>query len=180
MFLLRNPEKAELNQYWYSAKTIEQVVRELETVSPKRVAFVSTPSLFFSVSEEFRKNSSLLDYDSKWKAVPGFVQYDFNHPVDLPGELRGQFDYVVVDPPFITEEVWTKYAETVQWLLSEAQGGKVLCSTIAENAPMMQRLLGLQPIPFKPSIPHLVYQYLFYTNYSPSVLCTANPEIPED
>ncbi len=49
-----------------------------------------------------------------------------------------------------------------------------------ENEPMMKEVLGLSAVAFKPSIPKLVYQYLFYVNYTPTVLCQVNPEIPED
>lgn len=31
--------------------------------------------------------------------------YDFTKPEDIPHEVRGTFDMVVVDPPFITKEV---------------------------------------------------------------------------
>ena len=51
--------------------------------------------------------------------------YDFNKPEEFPSELRGQFDMVVVDPPFITREVWEKYAVTSHLLLktgSDADG----------------------------------------------------------
>lgn len=35
-------------------------------------------------------------------------------------------------------------------------GGKVVGSTVAENAALMDRLLGAKPVAFRPSIPHLV------------------------
>ena len=45
------------------------------------------------------------------------------------GCIRG--DLCVVDPPFITEDVWRKYAEAVRLCLRP--GGKVMCTTVAEN-----------------------------------------------
>lgn len=60
------------------------------------------------------------------------------------------------------------------------RAGKVLLSTIAENEGMMHELFGARPVPFLPSIPHLVYQYRFYANYEPTRLAEANPEIPEE
>ena len=44
--------------------------------------------------------------------------------------------------------------QSARLLLGE--GGKVLASTIQENAPMMEALLGVRPQRFLPSIPHLV------------------------
>jgi 16S rRNA G966 N2-methylase RsmD len=49
-----------------------------------------------------------LEFDEKFKIEKGFVFYDFNKPLDLPAELKGKFDFILIDPPFITEEVWTK------------------------------------------------------------------------
>jgi hypothetical protein len=38
------------------------------------------------------------------------VYYDFNKYEELSKDLHGYFDMVVIDPPFITREVWEKYA----------------------------------------------------------------------
>ena len=46
------------------------------------------------------------------------------------------------------------WRQTTKLLL--APGGKVLASTIQENAPMMKELLDVNPTVFFPSIPHLV------------------------
>ena len=89
--------------------------------------------------------------------------------------MRGSFDMAVIDPPFITREVWEKYTEAAKILVKE--GGKLLCSTIDENADFMNELLGVTAIKFRPSIPNLVYQYSFYTNYSDEKQDQPNPEI---
>jgi hypothetical protein len=46
-----------------------------------------------------------------------------------------------------------------------------------ENAEMMKELLDCNMQIFKPSIPHLVYQYALYTNYVSSNLSKPNPLI---
>ena len=92
--------------------------------------------------------------------------------------LKGTFDMAVIDPPFITREVWEKYAETARFLLKP--GGAVMGSTIAENAGFMKELLNCEPQTFMPSIPTLVYQYKFYASYPSSSLNEKNPEIPDD
>ena len=47
------------------------------------------------------------------------------------------FDFVLADPPFITEEVWQKYAVAIKKLIKKDQDGKIigniLLSTIDEN-----------------------------------------------
>ena len=47
---------------------------------------------------------------------------------------------VVIDPPFITREVWEKYTEAAKILL-KPEGGLVLGSTIDENESFMGELL---------------------------------------
>lgn len=141
-----------------------------------------------------------MQLDTQWEKDPGFVRYDFNEPEAIPEELHHAFDMIVVDPPFITREVWEKYATTMRLLAKQpvadgddaaaSSGGaggeakdeppcRYLVSTIAENAEMMEELLGVKPQAFKPSIPNLVYQYNLYCNYPSEGLSVANPEIPE-
>ena len=62
----------------------------------------------------------------------------------------------MIDPPFITAACLEGYAATVRLLL--APGGKVLLSTVRENEALLAGLLGLKPLAFLPSLPHLVYQ----------------------
>ena len=89
----------------------------------------------------------------------------------------------VIDPPFITREVWEKYTEAVKLLLKKDENnvidGKLLCSTIDENKDFMMELLNVAPTVFRPSIPNLVYQYNFYTNYKDDAQLEKNPEIPD-
>ena len=56
---------------------------------------------------------------------------------------------------------------------------KILVSSIAENDGQLKRLLNLDIKNFKPSIPHLVYQYNFFANYDDEELNQKNPEIIE-
>ena len=102
--------------------------------------------------------------------------YDFNKPEEIPESEKGLYDFVVIDPPYITREVWEKYAEAVKIVL--ADGGKILLSTIDENEAMLQEVLNVRRVTFRPSIPNLVYQYSFYANYEDEELDKVNPEIP--
>uniref|UniRef100_A0A6T7IIE5 N6-adenine methyltransferase n=1 Tax=Bigelowiella natans TaxID=227086 RepID=A0A6T7IIE5_BIGNA len=175
-FLLRTKEDGDLNQYWYSLNTIDAMVKEVME-NAKVCAFLSTPSVYFSLPKksELRTNSKVFDLDKRFKKDPGFVEYDFNKPDEIPKEIHGKFDYVVIDPPFITEEVLTLYAKAAKLLLQEE--GKILISTLVENAAIVKKLYGGMPCKFQPSIPKLVYQYNFYTNYEASALKETNPEI---
>ena len=64
-FLNKTSENRELNQYWYSKSTIETLcnaIREsIDICGGRRVAFLSTPSLFFSLTKDERDHCALLD-----------------------------------------------------------------------------------------------------------------------
>ena len=102
---------------------------------------------------------------------------------------------MIIDPPFITEEVyaqpillftiirfvfffkvWAKYAETANLLLTP-DSGKIICTTIQENEVFLKKLLNVSPAIFQPCIPNLVYQYSLFTNYKSDIFSKINPEI---
>jgi len=160
-------------------------IEEQAAATDGEVAFLSTPSLYFSVSPATRQRARLLDFDTQWAGDPGFVKYDYQHPKALPAELKHRFAMVVIDPPFITEEVWENYAEAAQYLLLENEADdnkesskrKILCTTVAENAGLLQTLLGVIERRFQPSIPKLVYQFSSFSNYESARLDQINPEL---
>jgi hypothetical protein len=97
---------------------------------------------------------------------------------------------VVIDPPFITEQVWEMYAKAVEYLLLKDDGSedgknsssssnnrRILCTTVAEKADLLQALLGVEERRFQPSIPKLVYQFSSFSNYESARLNEINPEL---
>jgi len=180
-FLKLTGEDESMNQYWFSEKTIEFLVKQVEKHG-KKVAFVSTPSIFFSVSKEFQDNCYLFDYDKAFmKKHKNALFFDFNDFTDIPPD--NTFDFIVVDPPFITEDAWTKYSNFVKQIAikndKDEITSKILVSSISENDKMLKKLLNLTPRKYKPSIPHLVYQYNFFSNYEDDNLDQLNSEIIE-
>ena len=57
-FLARYKEKSDLNQYWYSKPTINFLVEQCEA-NGSRIAFLSTPSIYFSLKDKTLKNNSV-------------------------------------------------------------------------------------------------------------------------
>ncbi len=175
----RVKERTEFNQYWYSPKTIEAITSELKSVSGP-IAFLSTPSLFFSAN---LPDSVLFDFDaSLGNTIPdSFVQYDYRDLSTIPEKFLNIFSAIVVDPPFITAEVWRAYASAAA-VLWQASGPRLfLGTTVLENAGLMRDLFGASECLFKPSIPNLVYQYSLFTNFEMTgVLAGNNAEIPCD
>jgi len=189
-------EKPEFNQYWYSDSTIQTIISAINepilevdgSTRAPRCAFIATPSLFFSLSSDVRKscNHAVLDIDEEQFAKTGgsgFVKYDFRlqPPADhLPKELEHAFDIVVIDPPFITEEVWRLFASSANYLLRDDGKGRVICTTVAENLSLLVELFpGITRTKFQPSIPHLVYQYDLFCNWEAKSFAELNPEIPD-
>lgn len=179
-FFMRYKEKENLNQYWFSENTISALVNEIESLFNEgfiQIACISTPSLYFSLPEQVKKCAKVFDIDTAFQRDPGFVYFDFNHPENIPDNFFGFFDVVIIDPPFITREVWEKYSRAAKIICKNT--GRIILSSIVENAMMLEELLQVRPCLFKPSIPHLVYQYMFYTNYDSRGLSVLNPEIIE-
>lgn len=194
-FVAETKERSDLNQYWYSPRTIEALVGEIQDLydatthdddqqsdaaARNLAALVSCPSIYFALPLHLRKKCVVLDLDTQWSSDPGFHCFDFNvapHK-QLPLHLRHSFKLVVVDPPFVTEKVWEQYADSSKWL-GTANECRYICTTIHENATMMQSLLNVSAQQFRPSIPNLVYQYSTYTNYNSQRLDVLNPEIDQ-
>ena len=104
---------------------------------------------------------------------------ELDSEIDLGKQyLKHSFDYLVIDPPFITEEAWSKFANFALYLQKE--GCKIIACSIAENKDRLKKLLNLDIKTFQPSIPHLVYQYNIYANYDDEELNKKNPEIATD
>ena len=201
-FIKQHREDADHNQYWYSAATVARILAAVEeplpeaaaaaggggAAAPPRGAFVSTPSLFFALSPAARlaARHAVLDLDAAQFAAKGgeaFVRFDFRATppeAHLPAAMLGAFDVVVIDPPFITEEVWRLYAAAARALLRADGPRRVVCTTVAENAALIAELFpGAKRTRFQPSIPHLVYQYDLYCNWDAAAFATPNPEVPE-
>lgn len=70
-FLQSNPEKGQFNQYWYSNHTIKILLEAIQEILPekggkkRRVAFLSTPSLYFAMSESDRSSSYVFEVSIK-------------------------------------------------------------------------------------------------------------------
>ncbi len=208
-FLRSAPEAADMNQYWYSPTTIETIVTELEAAaaaqggdSPLRVAFLSTPSVFFSLPESsaVRAGSIVFDYDRQWEGHANYRFFNFDDPAGtIQSALHHSFDFCVVDPPFITRDVWTKYAEAIRLCLKPADAGdtpgRVILTTVGENEAMLRTVLGeklgksLRKTTFMPAMQKpwygfgLPYQYSLYVNFelrAESRLNLWNHEVPEE
>lgn len=187
-FLKLFSEKEDINQYWFSESTIEFIVNQIlkHTDENSKIAFVSTPSIFFSCDDAIKQRSKLFDFDDRLlKRHTNAVKFDFNDFVELikNEEFISRFDFVLIDPPYINEPSWTKFAEFAR-IISKKENeiikAKILTCSIAENQEILKKLLDLKMQKYQPSIPHLVYQYNFFANYEDELLDRLNEEILVD
>lgn len=148
-----------------------------------RTAFLSTPSLFYSISadERVRARHALLDIDTRFSSDSAVVHFDYTAPMAaIPLALHDAFDCVVIDPPFIDDDVWQRYAAASRVLLREGSDMRVLCTTIPENEALLQTLFPrIRRVAFQPSIPHLVYQYAAFCSWHAPGLEARNLEIAD-
>ena len=180
-FLKLNMEKKEHNQYWFSEPTINFICDQIikNCVKNGKIGLISCPSVFFTLSSDVQEFSYLFDIDEKLiKKHKNGVMYDFNDYEKVAEEFKQQFDFLVIDPPFIVKEVWEKFASFAKLILKEE--GKILVSSINENKDLLKSLLNLDIKAYQPSIPHLVYQYNFFSNYEDDLLNEKNPELLEN
>jgi hypothetical protein len=152
------------SQFWYTDTTAITLAKSLLEDNAKRIAVVSAPSVFAALKkalhdlatsspEKERPAITLLEYDSRFAVWPEFVHYDYTVPNRLPSELRGTFDAIIVDPPFLSDECQTKAALTVRWLSSawNVEGLKIIACTGERMGELVKRLYsktGIQETDF--------------------------------
>lgn len=91
-------------QFWYTEDTARIVARAVARAAGGggAVACVACPSLFRALRASFPDlRAQLLEYDARFQALGCFTQYDYREPHAIPPELRGVFDVVVADPPYL-------------------------------------------------------------------------------
>ena len=87
-------ERHDLEQYFWSTKTVSQLQHALE-YQPD-VCCLTTPSLAHAWYEQDR-HEVLLDIDTRFEYLPRYRYFDLRAPVKAPDE---NFSIIVVDPPF--------------------------------------------------------------------------------
>ncbi|XP_060535424.1 EEF1A lysine methyltransferase 1 [Cylas formicarius] len=144
-------EDWQLSQFWYDEDTIDK----LSTVAVKaagpnsKIALVSCPSLFRKTEAKAGDNVkvTLFEYDTRFAAYgSSFVFYDYNSPQNIPQENKHDYDLVVADPPFLSEECLTKTAVAIKFLTK----GKIILCTGTKMAELAQKLLDVRDKSFKP------------------------------
>ncbi|KAI8615036.1 putative N6-adenine methyltransferase-domain-containing protein [Chytriomyces sp. MP71] len=148
-------EDWQLSQFWYSPETAYHLATHAVAATKRggRVGFVSSPTAFVELMKHSelseRVDPFVFEFDRRFGLFGSrFVFFDFNTPTDFPAELQGSFDTLVVDPPFLSDECWTKTSESVRWLSSA--GCKVIVCTGLVMRVKIERELGCKLTVFEP------------------------------
>nr|POE98318.1 protein-lysine n-methyltransferase efm5 [Quercus suber] len=117
------------SQFWYTDDTARTLAKQLlhGADGSSAIAIVSAPSVYIALrnllsedeSEEARGRPvlRLFEFDRRFEVFgEDFVEYDFQNPLRLPVDLKGRFDRIICDPPFLSEDCQTKTAITARYL----------------------------------------------------------------
>ncbi|KAF7191707.1 Protein-lysine N-methyltransferase EFM5 [Pseudocercospora fuligena] len=117
------------SQFWYTDDTARLLARQLlkGVTAESAIAVVSAPSVYVALRNILAEDETLvkpqlclLEFDRRFEVVGNdFEYYDFKQPLRLPAELKGKFDRIIADPPFLSDECQTKTALTVRFLARE-------------------------------------------------------------
>jgi hypothetical protein len=92
-FLSKYEEKGDFNQYWYSSYTIKKMVDEVMYLNG-RTAFLSTPSLYFSIPEDNRSLCYVFDVST---IVWYFIFRDFNcSTINVGKRIHALFSMILI------------------------------------------------------------------------------------
>uniref|UniRef100_A0A915HKV5 Protein-lysine N-methyltransferase n=1 Tax=Romanomermis culicivorax TaxID=13658 RepID=A0A915HKV5_ROMCU len=161
-----------LSQFWYTEKTASILAEECIKLagSDSRIACLCSPTvfrvLFNRKSTEF--NAYLFEFDRRFEKMYGqnFVFYDYK---DCPREkcehLRGIFDVLLIDPPFLSDECFRKVRQFVNFLSHENSKLIVCSGAIMEDAIL--ELFKANPCQnFRPEhVRKLGNEFYCYLNY---------------
>ncbi|EZA62904.1 EEF1A lysine methyltransferase 1 [Ooceraea biroi] len=159
-------ENWQLSQFWYDDETRRGLARGALNSTPVdgKIALISCPSIYCKLKTECNERQvTLFEYDQRFEALgKDFILYDYNLPLDVPRDMFHQFDLVIADPPFLSNECLTKMAVTIKFL---AKKNIVLC-TGAVMAEQAAKLLDVKQCNFVPRHKnYLANEFCCYSNF---------------
>jgi hypothetical protein len=147
------------SQFWYTDATAHLIATQLldGATENSAIAVVSAPSVYVQLRNilservaDLRPRICLLEYDKRFEVVGrDFVFYDYQQPLRLPHEMKGAFDRIICDPPFLSEDCQAKTALTARYLAKEwapasaSSGGiRFVTCTGERMEPLIAKLYG--------------------------------------
>lgn len=159
-------EDWQLSQFWYDDKTIEAFVKGALNSTPTngKIALISCPTIYSKLKADCGdRQVTLFEYDDRFKMFgTDFIQYDYNLPLNVPKDMIHEFDLVIADPPFLSDECLTKIGVTIKLL---GKKNIVLC-TGAIMEELVNNLMKLKKCKFVPCHKNnLANEFCCYSNF---------------
>uniref|UniRef100_A0A1A9X292 Protein-lysine N-methyltransferase n=1 Tax=Glossina brevipalpis TaxID=37001 RepID=A0A1A9X292_9MUSC len=133
-------EDWQLSQFWYSSETkgvfgkiVQQILHAADVSSTHgfHIALLSCPSLYKTI-KDIHDTVRIFEYDKRFAAFgDDFVFYDFNEGCNANNlrQFNQQYDLIVADPPFLSEECITKMCKIIEVLLKPS-AKVIFCSGV--------------------------------------------------
>ncbi|KAH1042403.1 hypothetical protein AAZX31_09G096700 [Glycine max] len=166
-----------LSQFWYSPETATTVAEEVLALCGgavhARVACIACPTLYAYLKKmDPNVSMQLLEYDKRFGQYGSeYTFYDYNHPEDIPSELKHSCKVVVADPPYLSKECLEKVAETIHLLVQPGESFLLLLTGEVQKETAAE-ILGLHPCGFRPQhSSKLGNEFRLFSNYDPVIGC---------
>ncbi|KAM5366380.1 hypothetical protein ACJZ2D_010571 [Fusarium nematophilum] len=167
------------SQFWFLDETAYVLADQLldDASAGSTIGVLSTPSVFVALKNRLRHwpvadrpKLVLFEHDHRFSVFPEFVSYDYQRPLQLPVELKGGLDSIIIDPPFFNNDCQTKFALTARWLLKPASPRVIVCTgeRMAPIVDKLYRFLKVYPTTFEPAHEGLSNHYYCYANFESS------------
>lgn len=155
------------SQFWYSEDSARLLAEEALSVggklddqdreTPRSIALISCPSVFKALKSLLLTRSPysslrvlLFEYDERFHVYgEEFVMYDYNAPEAFPAQLKHSFDFIMADPPYLSEECMKKTALTMK-LLARDRSSKLVFNTGAIMTRAIALFADLFPLVVQP------------------------------
>lgn len=157
-------EDWQLSQFWNTAETCEAVALEILSQTDGSILCISSPSVFLKIQAlNPTRAITLYEVDRRFDILKGFVFYDYNSP-----KMEGRFDYVFLDPPFLSRECLSKMYETAKGVVSPE--GKIGICTASILEHEVKEIMNCEMTTFAPQHQNgLANEFRFFCNYSSSL-----------
>lgn len=143
------------SQFWYTDATARTLASQLLDGADENssIAIVSAPSVYVALRNllaeqdpaEPKPTIKLLEFDTRFEVFSAdFIPYDFQQPLKLPPHLKGTFDRIICDPPFLSDDCQAKTALTVRYLARAWSQDeiKLISCTGERMGALMEKLYG--------------------------------------
>ncbi|XP_017033060.1 protein-lysine N-methyltransferase CG9154 [Drosophila kikkawai] len=172
-------EDWQLSQFWYSTQTkhtvrdvVGKLLEERGADSPDnfRIALLSCPSLYKDI-KDIHDQVNIFEFDQRFGAYgTDFVYYDFNCIDNNPDYLKEhhkQYDLIVADPPFLSQECITKMSQIISKLQRNPRESKLIFCSGEVVEPWLITCLPVHKCNFRPEHErNLGNEFVSYANFN--------------